>query len=392
MDKIVAKQEIEKLVAKFKQDENRFKSVNYNETEVRREFIDPFFTILGWDVADSKEIKHEDGAYITSEQGKRAKKHPDYGFYLDGTLRFYVEAKKPSVKLYQEQEPALQIRRYGWSSNLPIGVLTDFEELIIYNCQIRPNGSDSAAIGQLMSYKYTDYLEKFDEIFELLSKERVREGSLFALVEKQRGTDTVDSAFLREIETWRELLAKNIAMRNQRLNSRELNQVVQNTIDRIIFLRIAEDRGIEQYGNIEALLNGRNLYNDLKRIFQSAHDKYNSGLFEFSDPDAGDLLAMSIQIDDKPLQEIIGNLYWPKSPYIFNVMPVDILGQVYERFLGKIIRLDNDTAVIEDKPEVRKAGGVYYTPVYIVNYIVNQAIGRLVEGKTPDESCQTPHT
>jgi len=82
---------------------------------------------LGWDVADSKEIKHEDGAYITSEQGKRAKKHPDYGFYLDGTLRFYVEAKKPSVKLYQEQEPALQIRRYGWSSNLPIGVLTDFE-------------------------------------------------------------------------------------------------------------------------------------------------------------------------------------------------------------------------------------------------------------------------
>jgi len=132
-------------------------------------------------------------------------------------------------------------------------------------------------------------------------------------------------------------------------------------------------------------LNGRNLYNDLKRIFQSAHDKYNSGLFEFSDPDAGDLLAMSIQIDDKPLQEIIGNLYWPKSPYIFNVMPVDILGQVYERFLGKIIRLDNDTAVIEDKPEVRKAGGVYYTPVYIVNYIVNQAIGRLVEGKTPDE-------
>jgi len=160
---------------------------------------------------------------------------------------------------------------------------------------------------------------------------------------------------------------------------------VQNTIDRIIFLRIAEDRGIEQYGNIEALLNGRNLYNDLKRIFQSAHDKYNSGLFEFSDPDAGDLLAMSIQIDDKPLQEIIGNLYWPKSPYIFNVMPVDILGQVYERFLGKIIRLDNDTAVIEDKPEVRKAGGVYYTPVYIVNYIVNQAIGRLVEGKTPDE-------
>lgn len=385
MDKITAKQEIEKLVEKFKHDEKRFKSAHYNETEVRREFIDPFFTALGWNVADSKEIKHEDSAYITVEPGKRAKKHPDYGFYLDGTLRFYVEAKKPAVKLYQEQEPALQIRRYGWSSNLPIGVLTDFEELIVYNCQIRPNGSDSAAVGRVRSYKYTEYLEKFDEIFELLSKESVRKGSLFALVDKQRGTDTVDIAFLREIENWRELLAKNIALRNPTLTSRDLNQVVQNTIDRIIFLRIAEDRGIEQYGTIEALLNGRNLYHDLKRIFQSAHDKYNSGLFEFSDPDIGDQLAMSIVIDDKPLQEIIGNLYWPKSPYIFNVMPVDILGQVYERFLGKVIRLDNGTAVIEDRPEIRKAGGVYYTPVYVVNYIVKHAIEKLVDGKTPDE-------
>lgn len=86
------------------------------------------------------------------------------------------------------------------------------------------------------------------------------------------------------------------------------------------------------------------------------------------------------------LKEIIGALYWPKSPYAFAVIPADILGHVYEQFLGKVIHLTSDhRAVVEEKPEVRKAGGVYYTPTYIVRYIVEKTVGPLLAGKSPKQ-------
>ena len=66
-------------------------------------------------------------------------------------------------------------------------------------------------------------------------------------------------------------------------------------------------------------------------------------------------------------------------------MPLDILGQIYERFLGKVIVLSGKKADVEEKPEVRKAGGVYYTPSYIVDYIVAQTVGKLLENRAPTD-------
>ncbi|MCI5131163.1 MAG: restriction endonuclease subunit M, partial [Candidatus Electrothrix sp. EH2] len=202
---------------------------------------------------------------------------------------------------------------------------------------------------------------------------------------KKKGTTEVDIAFLHEIENWRELLARNIALRNSELSQRELNFAVQQTIDRIVFLRICEDRGMERYGVLRELHKGENVYQRLFYLFKKADEKYNSGLFHFKEEKGRencDNLTPSLQIDDKPLKEIFKNLYYPESPYEFSVLSADILGQVYERFLGKVIRLTpGHQAKIEKKPEVRKAGGVYYTPSYIVNYIVQNTVGKLVHGK-----------
>jgi type I restriction-modification system DNA methylase subunit len=184
-------------------------------------------------------------------------------------------------------------------------------------------------------------------------------------------------------------LARNIALRNPNLSHRELNFAVQRTIDRIIFLRICEDRGVEFYGRLMALQNGTRIYQRLFQLFRQADDRYNSGLFHFRPEkerpeDSLDRLTPDLNIDDRVLKEILKNLYYPDSPYEFSVLPADILGQVYEQFLGKVIRLTpGHHAVVEDKPEVRKAGGVYYTPTYIVDYIVKQTVGKLVEGKKP---------
>ncbi len=205
---------------------------------------------------------------------------------------------------------------------------------------------------------------------------------------RKHGTAQVDDAFLEEIESWREKLARNIALRNPKLTQRELNYCVQITIDRIIFLRICEDRKIESYGRLQALQNGANIYRRLLHLFDNADERYNSGLFYFGEekgrPGSPDTITPKIKIDDKPLKDIIIRLYYPESPYEFSVLPADILGQVYEQFLGKIIRLTaGHQARVEEKPEVRKAGGVYYTPKFVVDYIVQNTIGKLLEGKNP---------
>ncbi|OGP59675.1 MAG: hypothetical protein A2V67_02665, partial [Deltaproteobacteria bacterium RBG_13_61_14] len=315
---------------------------------------------------------------------------------VGGRRKFFLEAKKPSLDIKNNPEPAFQLRRYAWSAKLPLSILSDFEELAVYDCRLKPEPGDPAAAGRVFFYRYPDYLERWPELEGVFSKEAVLKGSFDKFAEsakKKKGTAEVDAAFLKEIESWREALAKNIALRNPRLTNRELNFAVQATLDRIIFIRICEDRGIENYGILQALLNGQNLYRRLFQLFDHADDKYNSGLFHFKpekDRPEPDTLTPRLNVDDKPLKEILKRLYYPESPYEFSVLPADILGQVYEQFLGKVIRLTaGHQAKVEDKPEVKKAGGVYYTPTYIVDYIVKNTVGRLLEGKTPENVAAT---
>lgn len=380
-----ALKEISNLVERFERNIDAYRSPAYNEAQLRIEFIDPFFEALGWDMANKagnaeqyKDVIHEDAIKVAG-----ATKAPDYCFRIGGVRKFFLETKKPSIDIKEQASPAYQLRRYAWSAKLPLSILTNFEELAIYDCRLRPKPNDKPGIGRVRLFNYRQYRDSFEEIYDLLAKESLLKGSFdkFAESQKQkRGTTEVDAEFLKEIESWREALAKTIAMKNPKLSKRELNFAVQLTIDRIIFLRMCEDRGIEPYGQIQSLENGTNIYHRLREIFYHADTKYNSGLFDFK----SDRLTPDLSIDDKPLKEIFKNLYYPDSPYEFSVLGADILGHVYEQFLGKVIRLtEGHRAKVEEKPEVRKAGGVYYTPTYIVEYIVKNTVGKLCEGKTP---------
>lgn len=378
---------IEQLVEKFHRGIEFYKSPDYNETQVRVEFVNPLFTALGWPVTDSRVVAHEARVLVDGKP-----KRPDYAFYIHGTARFFVEAKKPFVNLKDNPESAYQVRRYGWSARLPVSHLTDFEEFNLYDCRFRPDQKDPAHKSRLRYFHYEQYLDQWDEIEALLAYDAVREGSLEALVEetKVRGALPVDASFLQEIERWREMLAKDIALHQPDLTHRELNHAVQMTIDRIVFLRICEDRGIEPYANLKRFGTREGAYEELKRLFRHADSKYNSGLFHFTyeagregEPDG---LSLNLHISDEPLHTIIQNLYYPNSPYEFSVIETQLLGQVYERFLGKVIELSPGGQVeVVEKPEVRKAGGVFYTPDYIVKYVVQQTLAPLVEGKTPAE-------
>jgi type I restriction-modification system DNA methylase subunit len=393
-------EEMFELIKRFEDNKEAYRSGQYNETQLRREFIDPFFGILGWDVDNRqgyaeayKDVIHEDAIKIGS-----AVKAPDYCFRIGGTRKFFVETKKPSVNIKEDVNPAFQLRRYAWSAKLPLSILTDFEEFAVYDCRVKPVKTDKASASRILYLTYDEYIRRWNDIAFVFSREAVLKGSFDKYAETtkhKKGTAEVDSEFLREIESWRDIFARNIALRNS-ITQRELNFSVQRIIDRIVFLRICEDRGIEDYGRLMALLNGSNTYRRLLELFRHADERYNSGLFHFQKekdrPELPDELTPMLTIDDKLLKDIIRRLYYPESPYEFSVLPADILGQVYEQFLGKVIRLTSEhRAVVEEKPEVRKAGGVYYTPTYIVDYIVKNTVGKLLGGDAINNlSCLLP--
>ncbi|MFC7688690.1 type I restriction endonuclease [Paeniroseomonas aquatica] len=275
---------IRKLVKRFDEQSPAYLLGSYNETQVRIDFIDPFFKALGWDIHNNndyaeayRDVIHEDMVLVGT-----AKKAPDYSFRVGGMRKFFVEAKRPSVSISGDPKPAFQLRRYGWSAKLPISILTDFEEFAVYDCTHKPEENHSAAKARLYYYKYTDYEDKWDEIYALFSKEAILKGSFDKFADaKKKGTTTVDEAFLSEIEGWRQSLASNILQGNQ-MTQRDLNLAVQLIIDRVIFLRICEDRGIELYERLLKTVKQKGIYQRLTNLFKDADDKYNSGLFHFN--------------------------------------------------------------------------------------------------------------
>lgn len=377
---------IKELVEKFKSNYKQFHSSDYNETLTRQDFINPFFEYLGWDISNKeglsqtyRDVIHEDKLKIGKET-----KAPDYSFRIGGNRVFFVEAKKPSRNLKEDSDAAYQIRRYAWSGKLSVSILTDFEEFAIYDCSKKPSPNDKASMSRIEYINYEDYLNRFDFLYDTFAKENVLRGSLEkynADTKSKKGTESVDIDFLNSLDDLRTKLASNISKLNS-LSLRDLNFAVQHIIDRIIFLRVAEDRGVENYGDLREACCGNNYYKNIVDIFKKSDGKYNSGIFDFSK----DKITQNIEVDNKVIKEIINDLYYPKSPYEFSVISVEIIGNAYEQFLGKTITIGNNSkAKIELKPEVRKAGGVYYTPEYIVDYIVENTVGEKIKGKTPKE-------
>lgn len=383
------------LWEKFKDHKESYLKQTYNEAQVRQEFLDPLFSALGWDMENKngyaeayKDVVHEDSLRV---EGKI--KAPDYGFRIGGTRKFFLEAKKPAIDIKNDTQAALQLRRYAWSAKLSLSILTNFHQVAIYDCRYKPDESDTPSKARIAFFELSELDQAWEFLERYFARDSILKGSFdkFALdAEVKRGTSTVDDQFLAQIESWREALAKNIHLRNSGLSQGELNIAVARTIDRLIFLRIAEDRALESYGRLRDAAKSKGIYRNICTLFKQADDRYNSGLFHFDpkdgNPDTADHYTLELIIDDKILKSIINNLYYPASPYEFSVISADILGHVYEQFLGKQIIVSGRAVSIVEKPEVKKAGGVYYTPNYVVRYIIERTVGSIFEKLTPAQA------
>ncbi|MEW6355965.1 MAG: N-6 DNA methylase [Planctomycetota bacterium] len=395
--------QIRDLVKSFKQNERHYKSAHYAEAHARKEFIDKFWIALGWDVnyeqqtnPYEQEVKVERGVAIGAAQ-RRA----DYAFYLAPNfhdVRFFVEAKKPSVEI-ATKENYFQLIRYGWNSETPLAVLTDFEQFHVLDCRYKPD-IDNVLNRAVDTYHYSDYAdrEKFAKIYWLFSHEAVDTGSLEKFAKelpkprgkaRQRGMfpggyQSIDESFLAELDGYRAELAQSFKKRNPKLDSETLTELTQRTLDRLVFLRFLEDKGIEPSRRVQKFAGKGAPWEDFIAASRRLDGIYNGIVYREHDI----LDSNSFHVDEDAFADICNSLAHAESPYDFNAIPIHILGSIYERFLGKVIVATPKRVRVEEKPEVRKAGGVYYTPEYIVRYIVENTIGKLIDGKTPEEIAE----
>jgi type I restriction-modification system DNA methylase subunit len=387
---------VKQLVADFKANENFYLSPQYQEAEARHDFIDKFLIALGWDVNhETQKNPYEQEVKVERKEHGVSQRRADYAFYLAPNFRdvkFYIEAKKPHGDI-ATQDNYFQTIRYGWNSQTPIAALFDFGQFEIVDCRFKPN-LETALQRNLKTFHYSQYSdsETFAEIYWLFSREAVAGGSLEKYAEAlpkksgavQRGLvkggdQSFDEAFLEELDAHRNTLAHIFKNGNPWLDGEMLTEATQRTLDRLVFIRFLEDKLIEPQYLVAKFGERGSAWGDFIATSRRLDGIYNGTIFQENKV----LNKPTFKVDDDQFAGICKALCHINSVYDFNAIPIHILGSIYERFLGKVIVATDKRARVEEKPEVRKAGGVYYTPEYIVRYIVENTVGKLIAGKTP---------
>lgn len=375
---------IKDLVQKYHANRDTYLKANYNETQLRTDFLDPLFEMLGWDIKNTqgkptneREVLVEEA--LRSDASSNTKK-PDYTFRLFSERKFFLEAKKPNVKIDTDPEPAKQVRRYGFTAKLKISVLSNFEYLAIYDCSKKVESSDSTTKSRIKLYHYSEYEAAFEEIQQQLSREVVYTGEFdetWKEIESQIKLSSVDDLFLKQINDWRLLLGAEIFAHQNELSEEQLNDLVQSYINSIIFLRVCEDRNIETYKTLLSFADAED-FKALINKFQDADKKYNAGLFNLN------LIDEIITNNSSAFWAIIKQLYFPESTYSFSVFASDILGNIYEVFLSEQLKINNGTISLQKKPE-NVDRDIVTTPTYIIQDILRETLSKHCEGKSDKE-------
>jgi len=379
------KSEVNKLIDRFTANLTHYKSNSnvYNEQACRGEYVNPFFELLGWDIENRRGVEPHLREVIF-EQNLGQAGRSDYSMALSGVPVYFTETKKPSVDISRLPDPAFQTRRYGWSSRLRISVLTNFEYLVIYDTTIPPKSGDDCNVAVLKRYHYLEYADKADEIYELLSRDTVYSGNFDNVLNKYFGSTfkkglniPVDTYFLNQINEWRIKLG-NFLYKTKGYSIDIINDVVQEFINQIVFLRICEDKNLPLYHTLKEITQDEGtLLVELEKLFKEADKKYNSGLFNSN--------YVIFDLNNDIIKEIVEQLYYPQSPYLFNLIEPNLLGQIYEMFLAQYLTVNSSGNIdlAEKKENINR--DIVTTPEQIVKYMVNKSLKEICNGKTPTE-------
>jgi Eco57I restriction-modification methylase/TaqI-like C-terminal specificity domain len=375
---------IKTLVDKYHSNRDNYIDPKYNETLLRSDFLDPFFELLGWDIKNNAGKPTNEREVILEEALKanvaESSKKPDYTFRLFSERKFFLEAKKPSVGINLSNETAKQVRRYGFTAKLKISVLSNFEHLLIYDTSIQVDNADTYHKGLIKTYHYTQYEKAFDEINSLIGRESIYTGDFdvqWSSIEDKISQYSIDDLFLKQINDWRTALGEEIFKSKPEITENQLNDIVQSYLNRIIFLRVCEDRNLEDYQTLLELAN-KNDFATLINKFELADKKYNSGLFSQL---LSDELIKNVS---SVFWNIIKQLYYPESAYSFAVFSSDILGSIYEIFLSEKLAIISGKIELIKKPE-NQDRDIITTPTFVINDILRNTVTKICAEKSEQE-------
>ncbi|MDP3043099.1 MAG: N-6 DNA methylase [bacterium] len=371
MIKEQAKIKIQDLISKYEAVKVGGKIGKYTEEETKKDFIAPMFEALGWNVFDRNEVTAEEQI-----SGDRV----DYGFYLNGRIKFYLEAKSLKADLLRE-DYAKQAIRYSWNKGVTWAVLTDFEGLIVFNA-LSPE--KSLAGKKYLSFSYEEYLTRFDELWRLsriafsddiLDKEAEKVGKKLQKI-------SVTETLAKDLNECREILTNAFIQWNEKVDPHLIDEGVQKLLNRLIFIRSAEDRKIEPPTLMplihEYKASGKagqvSPYQAMIKKFRELDETYNSNLFDEHPFEKWEEFGGATE-------KVIDILYGKKNyfEYDFSVIPADVLGNVYENYLGHQLKKSKAKESSGKNLKKRKEQGIYYTPKFIVDYIVKNALGPVLD-------------
>lgn len=375
--------ELTTLVERFRDNLSYYKDTKnaYNEHSCRIEYIDPFLEMLGWDVSNSKGIAPQYREVIAENYSSKTDR-PDYSLTLRGVTKFFVEAKKPAVDISKISEPAIQTRKYGWNAGHKVAILTNFEYFVIYDTTTVPADDDHCSVARYRIYNYTEYVEKFEEIYAFVSRNAVFSGEFDnyfgeRFPDGNNKTQQVDAYFLAQINQWRVELSNELYAKGERYSSLDvLNDVVQEFINQIVFLRICEDKNLPLYHSLkDTLKTDSQIHECLEQLFRSADRRYNSGMFSGK--------HIVFDLNSNVIKNMIEGLYYPQSPYLFNIIEPNMLGKIYEAFLTEQLVVSPEGKIALGKKKECQNRSIVTTPAEIVKYIVGNTVKLLCSEKKP---------
>jgi type I restriction-modification system DNA methylase subunit len=374
-EKEKARQEIDKLVDKYKALSAASKK-KYTEADTKTIFIERLFSALGWDVYGGEEVTQEQRA---------SRGRVDYAFRIRGIPKFFLEAKPLKADL-DNPEYARQVINYAWHKDVTWAVLTDFESLKVFNAEWK---EPIVSRSQFFELKCDEYLSRFDWLW-LLSHPACEQNLLneraLELFKKTKKTPVGQQLF-SDLVSWRGLLAKHLSIYNKKYPAHLIDEAVQRILDRLIFIRTCEDRGIEPpilRPHLREWQNGarKELIHELRYIWRDFDAGYDSRLFQLH-------LADELECAPTPFEEVISELYVTRDgsiQYDFNAIDADVLGGIYEQYLEHLIKKKGKEIEVISERGKRKAQGIYYTPKFVVRYIVENTLGQALKKKSLNEA------
>ncbi len=380
MDKEEAKKEVEKLVKEFL--EYSKEEINKkSENQIKSEFIDPLFEKLGWDMRKDAE-----------RETKILKGRADYILKIGNQKRLVIEAKSVNVNLTEDE--GRQAVSYAHQSNIPFAVLSNFKYVRVYHALSNIKNIDKNLLKDDKSYlifNCENFIEQFDRLW-LLSKESFEKEEIDKLLDNvdKKLIKPIDKSILIDLLQYREWLSKDLKEKRMPLTDPKIDEIVQILIDRLMFMRSVEDRGLEGkdflltvIDSVQKRTTDKNLWALLKDQFKRFDTTYNSKLFSEG------ILEKDGAFSDDILIKVVKGLYYGtqhnQERYMFDVISIDLLGSIYEQYLGVVLRGTEKRVKLDLVSGKRKKMGIYYTPSYIVDYIVKNTIGEHCKNKSIDE-------